>query len=81
VPVILRYKGWRFFFFSNEGNPVEPAHVHIRKGEKTVKIWLAPTISVATSYDVSPREMQELVGVVVKNVDRIRRSWHEYFSD
>jgi hypothetical protein len=24
MPVIFRYKGFRFFFYSNEGNPREP---------------------------------------------------------
>lgn len=29
MPVILRFKGYIFFFYSNEGNPLEPAHIHI----------------------------------------------------
>ncbi|MBE0506660.1 MAG: DUF4160 domain-containing protein [Marinospirillum sp.] len=28
MPVILRVDGLRFFFYSNEGNPLEPVHVH-----------------------------------------------------
>lgn len=27
MPVILRVNGFRFFFYSNEGNPLEPAHI------------------------------------------------------
>jgi hypothetical protein len=30
MPVILRAEGLRFFFDANEGNPREPAHVHVR---------------------------------------------------
>ena len=30
MPVIFRYKGFRFFFYSNEGNPREALHVHAR---------------------------------------------------
>ncbi len=33
MPVVFRYKGYRFFFFSNEGDPLEPMHVHVRRGE------------------------------------------------
>jgi hypothetical protein len=29
MPVVLRYKGFRFFFYSNEGSPREPVHVHV----------------------------------------------------
>ncbi|MFM9947502.1 MAG: DUF4160 domain-containing protein [Saprospiraceae bacterium] len=31
MPTILKWLGFRFFFYSNEGN--EPPHVHIEKGE------------------------------------------------
>lgn len=31
MPVILRINGFRFFFYSNEGNPLEPAHIHVMK--------------------------------------------------
>lgn len=29
MPVIFRHKSFRFFFYSNEGNPREAMHVHI----------------------------------------------------
>jgi len=40
MPTVLRWRGYRFYFFSNEGN--EPPHVHIDKDENTVKYWLEP---------------------------------------
>lgn len=33
MPVIFRHKSFRFFFYSNEGNPREAMHVHIRNAE------------------------------------------------
>jgi hypothetical protein len=47
MPTALKIKGYRFFFYSNEGKPLEPLHIHVRTGERTAKIWLEPTISVA----------------------------------
>jgi hypothetical protein len=32
VPKVFEYGGYKFFFFSNEGEPMEPCHVHVRKG-------------------------------------------------
>ncbi|WP_409988699.1 DUF4160 domain-containing protein [Cellvibrio sp.] len=40
MPVILRLNGFRFFFYSNEGNPLEPAHIHVSKDGDEAKIWL-----------------------------------------
>ena len=40
MPTILRWNGYRFYFFSNEG--YEPPHIHIDKDGNTIKFWLAP---------------------------------------
>jgi len=37
MPVVLRYQGYKFFFYSNEGNPLEPAHIHVRLAGKEAK--------------------------------------------
>jgi len=31
MPVVLRYRSFKFFFYSNEGTPREPMHVHVEK--------------------------------------------------
>jgi hypothetical protein len=53
MPVVLRYKGSAFFFFSNEGVPREPLRVHLRHGRATAKFWLEPAVMVADSYGMS----------------------------
>ena len=35
MPVVFRTEGHAFFFYSNEGNPREPVHVHVRKGARS----------------------------------------------
>lgn len=42
MPTIFLFEGYRFFFFSNEGNPREPIHVHVRKDGSRAKFWLSP---------------------------------------
>jgi len=80
VPVILRYKGYRFFFFSNEGNPLEPAHVHIRNGPRIAKYWLEPDISLAESYDMSPAQLKEIETVVRENQSLIKEAWDDHLG-
>jgi hypothetical protein len=80
MPEILRYKGYKFFFFANEGNPLEPLHVHVRKGEATAKFWVDSTVSVAESYQLKSSELKELARVVEINRDLIARSWNEFFG-
>lgn len=80
MPVILRYKGYRFFFFSNEGDPLGPIHIHIRKGCAIAKFWIVPEIRLAEAYDMSAVELRELWHIVDENRELIERKWHEYFN-
>lgn len=81
MPVVFRYKGFRFFFFSNEGNPREPVHIHVRKGEAVAKFWLEPEISVAESYALTSSELRELMRIAEKNKKIIERYWNEHFGE
>jgi len=43
---------YRAFFYSNEGS--EPAHIHVRSGDKEAKFWLHD-LSVAVNAGFRPR--------------------------
>jgi hypothetical protein len=81
VPAIFQHKGYRFFFYSNEGEPREPLHIHVRKGEAEAKFWLAPSPGVASSYGMSAAELRELLQIAVENRGLIQRFWNEHFGD
>ena len=80
MPVVLRYKGYRFFFYSNEGDPREAVHVHVRSAEGEAKFWLQPSVQLADSVGYDARTLRELLGVVAANRDTIERAWHEHFA-
>jgi hypothetical protein len=80
MPVVFRYKGFRFFFYSNEGNPREPLHVHVRASGCEAKLWLEPQVRVATSYGFDAGTLRELVEVAQAQRELIERIWHDYFG-
>ena len=77
---MFRYRGFRFFFYSNEGSPREPLHVHVRSGSGEAKVWLDPQVQVASSSGFDAGTLRELVEVAQTNRVQIERTWHEYFS-
>jgi hypothetical protein len=79
MPVVLRYKGYRFFY-SNEGSPREPVHVHVRSGGHEAKLWLEPQVSVAASYGFDAASLRELVDVAKSNRELIEGAWNDYFG-
>lgn len=80
MPVVLRYKRFRFFFYSNEGRPREPVHVHVRGEGGEAKFWVQPEVRVADSHGFDARALRELARVVEQNVDLIERAWNEHFA-
>jgi len=78
MPVVLRIKGYRFYFFSNEGH--EPMHIHVEKAESNCKVWLDPVISFEYAYGFSSKEQKEILEIVNKNFENIKKVWDEYFE-
>jgi hypothetical protein len=80
MPVVFRRDGLRYYFFSNEGLPPEPPHIHIKGGGCDAKVWLVPEIVVADSYGFNRRELSVILRTVAENHDLILRAWHDHFG-
>ena len=80
MPVVFRYKSFRFFFYSNEGNPREAMHVHVRGPDGEAKIWLTPTVYLDDSDGFDARTLRELLAVAVANKELIERTWNDHFA-
>jgi hypothetical protein len=80
MPKIFEYNGYKFFFFSNEGIPREPCRIHVRKGETNAKFWVIPYVSLASSYEMTSKELMTLQVAVQEHVELIRRKWDEHFG-
>lgn len=81
MPTVFKYKGIRFFFYSNEGDPREPVHIHARTGGKDARLWLNPCIRIASCEGFSRTEQVELVRVVERHAKTIRSAWNEHFGE
>ncbi len=77
MPVALRVKGYRFFFFSLEGH--EPPHIHVEQAERFAKFWLNP-ISLAKSRGFRSGELSEIQGIIEENRAILLEKWNEHFS-
>jgi hypothetical protein len=64
MPVVFRSRGFKFFFYSNEGAPREPVHIHVEKAEDEAKFWLFPEVSVAYNDGYDARTLRDLIGLV-----------------
>lgn len=77
MPEILRVRGYRFFFFSREGN--EPRHVHVEQAERYAKFWLDP-IELAESRGFRGAELRELHSIIAERQSEFIIAWDEHFN-
>lgn len=80
MPLVFRWNGYRFHFYSNEGNPREPVHVHVTRAPATAKFWIRPEVSLAHNKGFPPRVLSELLSVIEERADEIERHWHDHFA-
>ena len=78
MPTILRINGYRFFFFSLEGN--EPPHIHVERGDDFAKFWLQPIV-LASSYGFRSHELTAIKRLVLEYQKLFVEKWHEHFAD
>lgn len=80
MPVVFRFAGARFFFYSNEGSPREPIHIHVQRAEAEAKFWLRPEVMVADNVGFNRRDLVELLRVIQDRRSEIEGAWHEHFG-
>ena len=80
MPVVFRYKSFRFFFYSNEGNPREAMHIHGLGAGGEAEFWLTPTVYLADSDGFDARTLRELRDAVIANKELTERTWNDHFA-
>ncbi len=80
MPVVLRKDGFRFFFYSNEGNPPEPAHIHVRQGGDEAKFRISPQIQLLDNNGFDAPKLRKISGIITENRKYLEDAWHEYFA-
>ena len=80
MPVVFRAGGLRFFFYSDEGAPLEPPHIHVRQASREAKLWLSPGLPQAYNYGFTARELHNIRELVEANREQIKAAWNEFFD-
>lgn len=80
MPTVFWERDYRFFFYSNEGSPREPLHIHVEKDGLEAKFWLKPAVHLAYNEGYDARTLRMLLGIVENHRSRIEGAWHEFFG-
>jgi hypothetical protein len=74
MPVVLRIKGYRFWFY--EADLDEPSHVHAGRQGSEAKYWLNP-VALSKSRGFHERELTEIQKIVTECRDELLEAWRK----
>jgi hypothetical protein len=80
MPTVFRSGGFRFFFYSDEGNPREPPHIHVRGPGQEAKVWLQRGLPHAYNRGFSAVELRRVQSLIETNREQIEAAWNEFFN-
>lgn len=77
MPIAIERDGFKFFFYSNEHQPI---HVHARNGSGRAKFDVSGEVELIESRGMKVAELRRAQEIVESEVETIRSKWHEYFG-
>lgn len=86
MPQIFKIGSYVIYFWSNEGDPIEPIHIHVSEGvpqENATKIWLTQTgrcLLCHNNSHISQRKLRDIMDIIEARHTDIEKKWYQYFK-
>ena len=87
MPQIFKVGNYTIYFWSNEGNLIEPIHVHVSEGRQTAhatKIWITSNgkcLLCNNNSNISGRILRNIEDIIEARVDDIIDAWKKFFGE
>ena len=76
MPTVISVNGFRFFFYSNDHDPM---HIHVEKENKTAKFNINP-IELVRSSRFNANELRKIRILIEENLELFKDNWNDYFN-
>ena len=77
MPTVLLVRGYRFFFFLNEH---EPIHIHVTKADSEARFVLVPEIDLTYCRGFKKNELRDIVNLITEHYGTFITAWHTTFG-
>jgi hypothetical protein len=78
MPTLLNIFGLRFYFYSDEH---EPIHVHIENSDGKAKINLLPLVEVVENRNIKLKDVKKALAVIDLYKEEFISVWYEYHGN
>lgn len=77
VPVVFIKDGYKFFFYSNEHQPI---HVHVRYAGGEAVFDVEDTVELRESHNMKINELRKAQKLAQENRELIMERWYEHLG-
>lgn len=87
MPQIFKIGKYYVYFWANEGNPLEPVHVHVSEGQpasNATKIWITRAGKCLICNNISQvpdRTLKNIAAIVEARSEEVIRKWYNFFGE
>lgn len=86
MPQIFKIGSYRVYFWTNEGNPLEPVHVHVSLGKpssNSTKIWITKAgncLLCNNNSRIPSKTLKNIMRIIELRNKKIIDAWYSYFN-
>lgn len=87
MPQIFKLGSYWVYFWTNEGKPLEPVHVHISQGcpsQNSTKVWITSagkTLLANNNSHIPIRVLKNMMRIIEARSDEVIEKWKDYFGE
>ncbi len=87
MPQVFKIGGYWVYFWTNEGEPLEPVHVHVSKGSPSpnaTKIWITSRgkcYLCNNNTRIPEHTLHNIMRMVEARSEEVLKLWKEYFGE
>ena len=87
MPRIFKIGSYLVYFWSNEGEPLEPVHVYVSLGdpsEHATKIWITQTgkcLLCNNNSHIPGRLLRTIIDIIEARNEEVIQKWVNYFGE
>lgn len=86
MPQVFKVGSWWVYFWANEGEPIEPVHVHISQGvpaADATKVWITRSGKCLLCHNrsrIPERTLRNIMRIVEARSPEVISKWIDFFG-
>jgi len=87
MPQVFRIGAYVVYFWSNEGVPLEPVHIHVSEGvpqENSTKIWITKAgkcVQCNNNSRIPLKTLRNIMQIIEARSDDVIDKWQRFFDE